>query len=202
MTIITKPNTFTPGATILSSEHNSNFDTVYDDYNGNITNANIKSTAAIADTKLAQITTAGKIAGSALGAAWPIGSVFMSVVSTNPATLLGFGTWAIFGAGKVLVSLDTGDSDFDTSEETGGVKTVTLTGAQSGTSAHSHSTKFLTSSGGSSGSFTNADNTSGSNSATNLTTTGTVQNSSEANASSSHTNVQPYIVVHMFKRTA
>lgn len=54
---------------------------------------------------------------------WPVGSVFLSVVSTNPATLLGFGTWSAFGAGRMLVGLDAGDTDFDTPEETGGAKT-------------------------------------------------------------------------------
>jgi len=69
---------------------------------------------------------------------WPIGSVFISVVSTNPATLLGFGTWSAFGAGRVMVGLDSGDTDFDTVEETGGAKTVTLTAAQSGLPQHTH----------------------------------------------------------------
>lgn len=55
----------------------------------------------------------------------PVGFVFISVVSTNPATLLGYGTWAAFGAGRVLVGLDSGDTDFDTAEETGGAKTST-----------------------------------------------------------------------------
>src|SRR5688572_19805845 len=32
-------------------------------------------------------------------AAWPVGSVFLSVVATNPGTLLGFGTWAAIAAG-------------------------------------------------------------------------------------------------------
>lgn len=54
----------------------------------------------------------------------PVGFVFISVVSTNPAALLGYGTWAAFGAGRVLVGLDSGDPDFDTPEETGGAKTV------------------------------------------------------------------------------
>jgi len=66
MSLINKPNTFTVGATIIASEHNSNFDTIYNDYNGNITNDNIAAGAGIVDTKLAQITTAGKVDVSAL----------------------------------------------------------------------------------------------------------------------------------------
>ena len=64
--IISKPFTFTNGSIVQASEHNSNFDTIYNDYNGNITNANIASGAAIADTKLAQITTSGKVSNVAL----------------------------------------------------------------------------------------------------------------------------------------
>ncbi|HUR52946.1 MAG TPA: hypothetical protein VMZ71_02360 [Gemmataceae bacterium] len=60
--------------------------------------------------------------------AWPVGSVFLAVVPTNPAALLGYGTWAAFGAGKMLVGLDAADPDFDTAEETGGVKTATPSG--------------------------------------------------------------------------
>ena len=37
------------------------------------------------------------------GPAFPVGSVFLAVVSTNPATLLGYGTWSAFGAGRLLV---------------------------------------------------------------------------------------------------
>jgi collagen type VII alpha len=80
-------------------------------------------------------------------AAWPIGSIFMSVLSTTPATLLGFGTWAAFGAGKCLIGQNANDTDFDVAEETGGAKTntpagtnsaPTFTGSALGT--HSHGT--------------------------------------------------------------
>jgi len=66
MAIVSIPNVFTVGATIVASQHNSNFSTIYSDYNGNITDANISGSAAISNSKLAQITTAGKVSGAAL----------------------------------------------------------------------------------------------------------------------------------------
>jgi hypothetical protein len=81
---------------------------------------------------------------AATSGGWPIGSVFLSVVATNPATLLGFGTWSAFGAGRMLVGLDSGDGDFDTAEETGGAKThshavgTIAPNAHSGTAVGAH----------------------------------------------------------------
>jgi hypothetical protein len=60
---------------------------------------------------------------SALIGAYPVGSIYMNAaVATNPATLLGFGTWVAFGAGRVPVGLNAADSDFNTVEGTGGSK--------------------------------------------------------------------------------
>lgn len=63
------------------------------------------------------------------GEAFPVGSVFIAVVSTNPGTLLGYGVWAAFGAGRVLVGYDAGDTDFNAAEKTGGAKTVASAGS-------------------------------------------------------------------------
>src|SRR3990167_11312892 len=145
---------------------------------------------------------------------YPVGAIYTSIVSTNPNTLFGFGTWSAFGAGRVIVGLDSGDPDFDMVEEEGGVKTVTLTAAQSGVPAHTHAitdpghthdvaSQSDTSPDAGTGSLASED-------ATNLTlddlalsnTTGiTINNNSTADASVAHTNLQPYIVVYMFKRT-
>jgi hypothetical protein len=76
-----------------------------------------------------QSTTAGVrswVAPAAATTAWPIGSVFLSVVATNPATLLGFGTWTQIAGGKFLVGQTGGDADFDVAEDTGGAKTKNL----------------------------------------------------------------------------
>jgi hypothetical protein len=66
MAQIVKPNTFTSGQIIVAADHNSNFDTIYADYNGNIDNTNVVVGAGITDNKLAQITTALKVSGTAI----------------------------------------------------------------------------------------------------------------------------------------
>jgi len=72
---------------------------------------------------------------NALVGAYPVGSIYMNAtVATNPNTLLGFGTWVAFGAGKVPIGLDAGDADFDTIGETGGSKTNSVSVTTSGTS--------------------------------------------------------------------
>lgn len=85
---------------------------------------------------------------AALQAMYPVGSVYINAtVATNPATLLGFGTWVTVGDGKVLVNQDTTDTDFDTLGETGGSKSSVsshthtfTTGTESANHSHSGST--------------------------------------------------------------
>lgn len=62
----TGTTSFGPSTTAKSSEVNTDFNTIYSEFNGNIDNDNIKSSAAIVDTKLAQIATASKVHGSSI----------------------------------------------------------------------------------------------------------------------------------------
>lgn len=145
---------------------------------------------------------------AALSAAYPVGSIYINAgVSTNPATLLGFGTWEAFGAGKVLVGLDSSDTLFDTLEETGGSKdainvshTHTATVTDPG---HTHSlTNLATYSDTVSGGGITIQTRTNSNNTTASATTGiSVANSTEG-SSATNANVQPFIVVKMWKRTA
>lgn len=59
-------NYVSPGAVVTLTEYDSNFTTIYNEFNGSIDNANIKAAAGIIDTKLATISTEGKISDSAL----------------------------------------------------------------------------------------------------------------------------------------
>ena len=163
------------------------------------------ATTASTGTNTTQLATTAFVT-AALSAIYPVGSVYINAaVSTNPATLLGFGTWTAFGAGKVIVGLDAADALFDTLEETGGSKDAVVSShthtATSTDAGHAHTTQgyfipsypngFAASGGaGQVGSGTNTGYAS-------ITTT-----VDSAGVSATNANVQPFIVVKMWKRTA
>lgn len=155
-----------------------------------------------------------------LNTIYPVGSIYMSVNSTNPATLFG-GTWEPFGVGRTLVGVDTTQTEFNTVEKTGGHKNL---------QAHLHD--FTTSSTNKSLTgywknsrtrFAGTNEVSGivSNIKQNVTgyyseTGGTDINTIGISIDATHThsgttgstgggdsqNLQPYITVYMWKRTA
>lgn len=57
---------------------------------------------------------------------FPVGSIYLSVVNTNPSKWFG-GTWELISQGRTLVGVDTNDADFNTVKKTGGAKTHILT---------------------------------------------------------------------------
>jgi hypothetical protein len=159
---------------------------------------------ASAGTNTTQLATTAFVT-AALGAIYPVGSIYINATSaSNPSTLLGFGTWTAFGAGRVLVGLDASDALFDTAEETGGSKdaivvshTHTATVVDPG-HAHSYNQPVQSNAAnppGASGSQASATTTG-------TATTGISVTNASTGSSGTNANVQPYITVRMWKRTA
>jgi hypothetical protein len=148
---------------------------------------------------------------AALSAAYPVGSIYINAgSSSNPNTLLGFGTWTAFGAGKVLVGFDSGDALFDTLEETGGSKdaivvshthTATVTDSGHTHTTTGHSDGIIDAFSGSNGRYAQPK-ASGQNTTSNSSVTGISVTNASSGSSGTNANIQPYITVRMWKRTA
>lgn len=138
------------------------------------------------DATTARTTLGATTLAAAMIAAWPVGSIFIATVPTDPATLLGGGTWVSFGAGRVLVGIDPTQPEFDVLEETGGSKTHTLTTAEIPSHFHSGGMTAASLGGGAAGSAVG---------------TGPIDTGATGGGAA-HNNLQPYIVVYMWKRTA
>ena len=139
---------------------------------------------------------------TALQAVYPVGSVYINATSsTNPATLLGFGTWVAFGAGRVMVGLDSGNALFDTAEETGGSADAIVVSHTHTITDPGHNHTYQAHLGASSvGPIWPNDRFPLTTSNTSTSTTGISINST--GSSGTNANLQPYIVVRMWKRTA
>lgn len=130
---------------------------------------------------------------TAIQSLYPVGCIYMTTVDTNPNTLFGFGTWTLWGAGKVPVGVNTEDVDFNTVEKTGGEKTHTLTINE--IPSHKHNTNVGVTLSPDAGGYR-------------TDTSGVVQltdnisrDSSSIGGGNSHNNLQPYITCYMWKRT-
>jgi hypothetical protein len=161
-----------------------------------------------------------------LEAVYPVGSIYINATnSTNPGTLLGFGTWSAFGAGRVPVGFNASDPLFDAAEETGGSKDAvvvshTHTGTTASNGAHVHKAGVGMSSVGVGveqyGSYSDGPSTSrylggpGTESGAGVYGALTQSNGAHTHtfttastgSSGTNANLQPYITVFMWKRTA
>ena len=138
-----------------------------------------------------------KLAGinaSVVDLIYPVGSIYMSVSSTNPGTVFGRGTWVAWGSGRVPVGVDTSDTSFNTAEKAGGEKNHTLTIGE--IPSHNHS-------------YTRATAERVSTEYTTAYTTAHVYpwdaatvTTGNTGGGQAHNNLQPYITCYMWKRTA
>lgn len=147
----------------------------------------VLATGITAEEVRALIGAAAAATTATLSSVYPVGSIYTSVVATNPSTFFG-GQWNPFGQGKVMIGVDSTDTDFDTVGNTGGAKTHTLITDE--IPSHTHSMTIENASGtGSTGS---------SNGASSFSTV----NTSATGGGQAHNNLQPYVVVYMWKRVA
>lgn len=125
----------------------------------------------------------------------PIGSLEFNVSGTNPSAYLGFGTWELWGAGRVPVGVDTTQTEFNTTEKMGGEKTHTLTIDE--IPSHNHPV-----------SLEGTDIQDGGAVFTAWTIPQTRRNyagqdlAQYTGGGQPHNNLQPYITCYMWKRTA
>ena len=115
----------------------------------------------------------------------PVGSIYMSVSNVNPGTVFG-GTWAAWGAGRVPVGVDAGQTEFNTVEKTGGHKLM---------QAHQHAipTAYGIMVGSAGGNGRPAGTGMAEDYAAKITT---------STGGGDSQNLQPYITCYMWKRTA
>jgi hypothetical protein len=170
---------------------------------GHISGTPTAATASFG-TNTAQLATTAFVQ-AALQALHPVGSIYINATNaTNPGTLLGFGTWVAFGAGRVPVGFDSTNVLFDTAEETGGsADAVVVSHTHTITDpGHSHTTTIPTSAVGNSRQALYSTDSSGTSTtiASSTATTGISVNT--AGSSGTNANYQPYITVYMWKRTA
>ena len=142
---------------------------------------------------------------AALQALHPVGSIYTATVSTNPGTLFGFGTWVAYGAGRVLVGVGGG---FSAGAEGGSADAVVVSHNHTASSSvsdpgHAHTYERpqgqvgYTQGGSQSVPYPQSVSTSTASTGITVTTTNTAAGVSGTNA-----NLQPYVVVYMWNRTA
>ena len=138
---------------------------------------------------------------AAMQALYPVGSIYSNIsVSTNPATLFGFGTWVAL-EGVTVIGRSSTDSTFGTAGSTGGSKdaivvshTHTITDP-----GHTHTTNGTTFGGGAQG-LVGGGNPYLASETIGTSTTGISINSTGSSATNA--NLPPYVVAYVWKRTA
>ena len=110
MALIVKNYTFSAGATIIAAEHNSNFDTIYTEFNGSIDNNNIKASAAIAGSKLGTLATITSASGIIPAVNVSLATSYLA--STGTAVILSVTATSANSAGWALLRFVGGGTGF------------------------------------------------------------------------------------------
>lgn len=125
---------------------------------------------------------------------YPVGTIYENVNPTNPSEFFG-GTWVAFGTGRVTVGVDGSQSEFNTVEKTGGHKLLHahVHNVVAGFYTYVGSGAENSIGGGSGAGVTYSDRASVGNGRYGITTT---------TGGGNGQNLQPYVTVYRWKRTA
>lgn len=160
------------GEKVTANIFNERFAQIVAQLNGNLDDSNF------ADDGISK----EKLKAEVFEAMYPVGSEYTNFTdNTNPATLLGFGTWSAV-VGRVVVGYDASQTEFNAAEKTGGSKLL---------QAHTHEYLAVNSASGNNGSLYPWLGDS-----TNRTVT------TQSSGGGDSGNLQPYIVGYMWKRVS
>jgi hypothetical protein len=158
---------------------------------------------ATAGTNTTQISTTAFVT-AALATIYPIGSIYSSTVSTNPNTLFGFGTWVAYGAGRVLIG-QSGAGLYVAGNTGGSADAIVVSHTHTATvtdPGHTHTIASDNNNNNGTSRQRGGDNTNQFTSNTGTATTGITVANSTTGSSGTNANLQPYVVVYMWNRTA
>lgn len=142
----------------------------------------------------------------AMQAAYPVGSIYMNAsVSTNPATLFGFGTWTAIGEGRMLVGYNSGDALFGTAGNTGGSRDAIVVAHTHTASQVAHTHTYVSGAGSTNGLASGNwySDEIGIKKTTNTSSSAQPAITVDSTGSSAtNANLPPYLTVYMWQRTA
>jgi len=155
------------------------------------TAASAVNTTQLATTAYVKTNITASVTAAIVNAhAYPVGSIYTSVVATNPNSLLGVGAWTAIGQGRVLMGVGGGYS----AGAEGGTATEILSIGQIPSHAHGYS-----------GTYGDSDADGGSDRSSSVGAANShpiVTGLNPRGGGQAHNNLQPYLVVYMWKRTS
>ena len=195
---------------ISGADFNTEFTTVQTAVNSKantasptLTGTPVAPTAAVA-TDSTQIATTAFVKNVLENYIYPVGSIYFNMaVSTNPGTLLGFGTWVAYAEGRVLVGFQSSGT-FDALDESLGAETASAatTGSHTLTigemPAHTHDTNI----NGGNSTDGDPDIASGGGDTGNITTSSTGGGGGHTHTTPAVSTLQSSKTLYIWKRTA
>lgn len=170
-----------------------------------------------ANAIVANATAIAALQAQVINAIYPVGSLYMSTVSTDPASVLGVGTWAAYAAGRALVGVGNNGETSWTAGLQRGSETHQLTAAEMPSHTHGPGTLKTDNSGSHTHGYTQvyspaaggwgdgvgvasrfAQTGAGGNHTHNVTSGVTAATGGDG----AHNNVQPSIGIYVWRRTS